>query len=658
MRVRLYRALSALLAVLGLLLLLPRPASAAGAIRLSASPNVLLADGISTTTITAEVRMGSGRPARDGTEVRFYTTAGTITAAAFTSAGVARATLKSSSIPQAANVSVAVGVDQAVIVVPMVSKVVEASVGGRVMRITAGYVAYSEDKRFIQADNQVKLRFRGVEIEANSVQLDVTGENVKALGKVQIASGDKTLVGERLWLDLKTFEGYILAVRVRKWFSAYGLTELPERPRNQNPDFDLVDLSDSKVMWVGKSADYIVGERVQLQNARAYVGGIKTLRMPFHKSNLQAGFDQTEQYVGFGTEGVSVDIPFYLRMSPDSATALRFGYGSRSGGIGNFTRNQGLSLDLVQSYGFAGASEGQAALTNMSSFDKWGFAWNHNQQITKTTRLAADIQFPEHRDIYVGTHLTSGMPIGTFSASMNAAKNRYSAGFAKTMSLGFETKPKPVASGLLALSAVAGFYRRDAQELRISRGLAGTRGLRVPVAESQYQSLGLKIGARPANLGKGLSLNSSATLQGISGSSRNGFGPALETSLQKTLPNNGLVSFGLSYNHLASVTDLLPTTGRTNATLNLTYPVSSRFRLLAIGSMGLDSPNTHSIFQASYNLNQKWRLDLLHSMFQFGGFNDFDFQVGIARAIGNRELGLYWSRREGRFIVEFGAARF
>src|SRR5438045_8361867 len=118
MKIRLPQAL----AVLALISLVGgRPARAAGAILVSVSPQVLLADGISTATVSAEVLNSSGHPARDGTEVRFYTTAGTITQVAFTSAGVARATLTSSAVPQAANISVSVGIDQAIVTIPMVS---------------------------------------------------------------------------------------------------------------------------------------------------------------------------------------------------------------------------------------------------------------------------------------------------------------------------------------------------------------------------------------------------------------------------------------------------------------------------------------------------------------------------------------------------------
>jgi hypothetical protein len=638
--------LLALLSTLG-----GRAALAAGSIRVSVSPNVLLADGISTATITAEVRNSSGRPARDGTEVRFYTTAGAVTQIAFTSAGVARATLTASSVPQAANVSVSAGIDQTVLTVPMVSKLVEASVGGRVMKITGQYVAFSEDKRYIQADGQVKLRFRGVELEANSVQVDLTQDTVIALGKVNISSDENALVGERLWLSLKTFEGYIVAVGAKKWFSAYGLTDLPEKPKNLSPSFDLVDLADSKLIWVSKQANYIVGERVQVQGARAYVGGIKSLRMPYHEAELQGGFGGTEQYVGIGTEGLTIDLPLYVRMSPNASTAFRIGYGARSGGLGYFSREKGLSVDLVQKYGFSGSSEGEAVLSNLTSFDRWGFAWAHTQQLNKTTRLVSNLQFPEHRDMYGSINLTSGLPFGTAQVAMAAVKPR-GLGLAKTVSLAFETKPKPVVDGKLMVSAETSFFRRDAQTIR------PFRGVRIPTQNTQYQTLGLKVRPATVQLAKGLTLDSSASLRGVSGGRNAGFGPALEMALRKTLPNNGSLSVGVNYNHLATISDFIPTSGKMNATLNATYPVSKRFRISAMGMMALDAESRHSIMQASYQLSPAWRVDLLHTFFKFGEFGDFDYQLGVARALGNRELSFYWSRREHRFMVEFGAARF
>jgi hypothetical protein len=640
------------------------PAFAAGSIRASVAPNVLVADGISTAIVSAEVRNSGGRPVRDGTEVRFYTTAGSITSVAFTSAGTARATLTAANSPQTANVSVSAGLDQQVITVPMVSKVVEASVGGRVMRITGKYVAFAEDKRIIQSDGQVKIVFRGVEIEANSAQIDVEKNTIKALGRIHIASDDKTVVGERLWLDLKTFEGYLVSVEGKKWFSAYGLTDLPEKPKNLDPDFDLEDYSDSKLVWVAKQANYVIDDRVQVQGARAFVGGIKSIKMPFHQTNLRGGFGETEQFVGIGSQGLTVDIPFYLRMTPGSTTALNIGYGARDGGVGYFTRNKGLAVDLVQKYGFSGASEGQAMLTNLNSPQRVGMTWLHTQQINKTTRLVTNLQFPQHKDIYGQVNLTAGMPFGNLQAGFVGNKIAKTGQFGKTLSFAFETKPRPIADGLVALSAETKFYRRDPQEIRLDRGLTspgggGNRVLRYNVPGSQYQSFGIKARPRQMNLGHGFTLDSSVSLRQVMGNTTSkGFGPALETTFNKQLPNNGNLSFGLNYNGLASLEDYFPTSGRMNAVMSLSYPINKKFRITGLGTMGLDNSNRNSLIQLSYQINDKWRLDMLHSMFRFGEFGNFDMQFGISRMMGSRELGLYWSRREHKFIIEFGASRF
>src|SRR4051812_3559879 len=80
-------------------------AAGTGSIRLDARPSTLLADGHSTATITAAARDSGGNLVPDGTQVRFTTTAGSITEVVLTSSGSARATLTSSSLPGDAEVS-------------------------------------------------------------------------------------------------------------------------------------------------------------------------------------------------------------------------------------------------------------------------------------------------------------------------------------------------------------------------------------------------------------------------------------------------------------------------------------------------------------------------------------------------------------------------
>jgi hypothetical protein len=305
----------------------------------------------------------------------------------------------------------------------------------------------------------------------------------------------------------------------------------------------------------------------------------------------------------------------------------------------------------VQKYGFSGASEGEAMLSNMASITRWGFAWNHTQQFTKTTRLVTNLQFPEHRDLYGMVNLTSGMPFGTFQAAVSANKPR-NGRLANTMSFAFETKPRPVANNKAAFSVETGFFKRDQQQVRVARGL------RLPTPSTGYQTIAAKLRAQPINLGAGFTLDTTGYLRLTNGSVNSGFGPAFEANIRRPLPNNGFMAFGVNYNSLTTVSDLFPSQGKLNSTFNLTYPITSRLRLTALGSMAVDGQSHHSILQASYEFAPKWRMELLHTMFRFGNYSDYDFQFGVSRALGSRDLGLYWSRREHKIILEFGASRF
>src|SRR5690348_6034060 len=75
-------------------------AQAPATVTITASPSVILADGQSTTIISAQVASGSDHAVPDGTLVRFSTTSGILSAStATTTGGVARVTLTSSPLP-------------------------------------------------------------------------------------------------------------------------------------------------------------------------------------------------------------------------------------------------------------------------------------------------------------------------------------------------------------------------------------------------------------------------------------------------------------------------------------------------------------------------------------------------------------------------------
>ncbi|MBI3910576.1 MAG: hypothetical protein HY320_06540 [Armatimonadetes bacterium] len=622
------------------------PCQAAGSIRLRVQPDVILADGNSTATVSAEVRDQRGQPARDGTEVRFVTTAGTVPVAAVTSAGVARVTLTSSSVPASALITAYAGAQSAVVRVQMVSRMVEANTGGRVLRMKGNYVAYSEDRRYLEATQGAQVRFRGLTVEANGIQIEITGDLLRAFGSIRLRSGEKQLEGERLLLNLSNFDGYLLGPHGRMFFNGYGLNPLPERPKTLVGDFEFADLSQSTLLWVGKEAVYIPGEVVQLRGARAYVGGIKALRMPYHQSNLQEGFGEGEQYLGAGTEGLIVDIPFYLQMGPSGSTALRIRNGERLG-FGYFGRRPGFGLDLEQKYGITGRYQGTAMLNQITSGD-WGFHWDHTQQLGQQTRLFTQFDAPRHRDLFGQLNLSHRFSFG--AAHLNLSANKYHGrSLGRTLDLSFQTRPQLLWQRRLRLSLEA--RHTDVQAGQFER--AFNRKFEIP--QQTNDLLGLRLSTPSIPLTGRLSLNSSFSVRQMFGS-RSGFGFGFTSGLNARLPGNGSLNLNYTFN------EAQPYRTRLNsATQTLSGQLSWRqgnWRTGLFGTMGLGSEQQTLAGRISYQLTPSWRLDLLPTYYRFGEFARTDNQFGVARSLGSREIILYWSTGRHRLLFELGASNF
>ena len=102
------------------------------------------------------------------------------------------------------------------------------------------------------------------------------------------------------------------------------------------------------------------GQKVQLRKASAYLGGQRVLRLPYHEVSLAEGISpQGQQYIGVGSQGLTVDLPYFLTMAPSASTSLRLQRGSRTG-FGWYGTNPDWQLNLQRQYGLPGATEGIA----------------------------------------------------------------------------------------------------------------------------------------------------------------------------------------------------------------------------------------------------------------------------------------------------------
>src|SRR5437763_16726090 len=319
-----------LLAIVTFLFVGGPPADAS--VRLTIQPAAIVADGHSTATISVEVRSLRRQLVSDGTPVHFTTTGGTITPVTYTAAGVARAVLTAGTAPASVIVTAFAGTEQAFGKLQMVSEMVDANVDGRVLRVNGRYVAFSEEMHFLDCVQDVRIRYRGLTIEANAAQIDLNQNALRAFGKIGLTSGDKVLEGERLYLNLTTFDGLLLSSEKKTWFNGFGLNALAEPPKGEDPQFEFTELTGSTLSWIGKEAVYIPGVKVQLRGAHAYVGGIKALRLPYHEARLDGSLmGDSGQYLGVGSDGLVIDLPLYVDMTPNATTAVRFRDGERTG---------------------------------------------------------------------------------------------------------------------------------------------------------------------------------------------------------------------------------------------------------------------------------------------------------------------------------------
>jgi hypothetical protein len=617
-------------------------------IRLTVQPQVLVADGRSTASVTVEVRDRQGRLVSDGTPVHFTTTSGTITAVAYTSSGTARAVLTSGTSPAAVMVTAVTGTDQAIGRVQMVSEMVEANVDARVLRLNARYVAFSEELHYLDSIQDARVRYRGLTIEANAIQIELDGNRLKAFGKVGLTSGEKVLEGERLYLNLTTFEGLLVTAEKKIWFSGFGLNDLPEPPKTESADFNFRELTNSTLSWIGKEAIYIPGVKVQLRGARAYVGGIKALRMPYHEAHLDGGIvGDYGQYIGAGSDGLIIDIPLYVYMTPNASSAVRLRNGERTG-FGYFNGRPGFGVDLEEKYGVSGQSDGLMTMNDVSSSD-WGFRWHHTQQFGPKTRLTSVFETPAHADFYGQFNFARQMTFGNLTLNLagNKLRNRE---FGRTIDAGFETNPKPVLNQRLFVSVgtrytdIGGGQFQQLQDRRFD------------ILPTQTQEVSLRLRPETVHLLPKMSFSNNVSMRMLWGTIS---GPALgyQSNLTYNLPRNTNLMVGYTFDQAPVIRSVINQAHHNLSAMATTAPAKG-LRASVFGTMGLDVLSQTLTGQLSYNITPKWRIDLLHSFYQFNTFGVTDYQIGIARKLGPREILVYYSTETGRVLFELAASNF
>lgn len=189
------------------------PARAQNRFTLRAEPDVIPANGISTTSIFVQLPQNRGAISA-APIVHFATTAGVIEGQAQLTDGVARVLLRSSATPGTAIVTAFIGSSREAVTVEFSE---DSGIAQRYLEVSAPYVAYGADSSLITSSGKTGLDFGDTHIESDvRLDVDLASERVWAQGNkggVVIRQGSgakaKELRGDRLFYDLRRKRGVI-----------------------------------------------------------------------------------------------------------------------------------------------------------------------------------------------------------------------------------------------------------------------------------------------------------------------------------------------------------------------------------------------------------------------------------------------------------------
>lgn len=179
---------------------------------LRADPDIIPANGISTTSILVQVQQTGGAGISAAPVARFLTTAGTIESQTRLSGGIARVLLRSSTTPGTAIVTAFVGNAREQIAVEFSADNVGLA---RYLDVSGSYVAYGDSESVITSSGKCALQFGEIRIESDvRLDVDLRREFIWAEGNagrvfIRYGNGERAreLRGDRLFFDLRRRRG-------------------------------------------------------------------------------------------------------------------------------------------------------------------------------------------------------------------------------------------------------------------------------------------------------------------------------------------------------------------------------------------------------------------------------------------------------------------
>lgn len=587
------------------------------------NPSVVLADGTSTAIISVQIREEGGKLVSDKVRVDFATTLGTITPWAFAEEGVARAEIRSTK-PGVAVVTISCLGSTVQTRLSFVSDKSLLYKARGPMRVKADYLAWCADAGILDATGNVRIEYRGLLIEGDSLQIDAVSNTLKGLG-ARISNGITTLQGDRLYWDFSRSSGLLLiadegvrALAIEGWELK---TNPPSTPLPESA-FEFYDPASSQVVILAREALVYPGERVYLKQTNTFVNGSKVLSLPYQLIRLSAYGDYSQQMLNWGTSGIAFDFPFYYSLQESYVGALHLKYAT-TGGLDPYSVRQGWQVALDQQYEFSKAVG--SLLFEQGEGKDWDLSWQHSHSLTDNFRLYLYSNYLARGDRYNRASLRGEFP--SLSLLYNIYQRKYKDYSFLGQDLSLRMRPQRI--GKFSIGAVGRIYERDIWGREIFL---------------QCLSPSFKIG-NVSSLD--LSLET-----GYQWGKENSGVYAFNAYLSNNLREWG--SFSFSYTKFKGHYGF---NKGENIGLNLFLqrkPFSSYFYV----NKSLEEDALYSYGKLSWEISPKWGFHLRSYSYKLGPYKFSDIQYILSKDIGGRDLYIYWSKRDKKLELEIAQGGF
>lgn len=639
-----------------------------GTIQLESYPSMMVADGRSTLTVTAQVRDGAGNIVPDGTQVVFDSSLGSFRDKIVnTSNGYARAILVAGDIPGTARVRASALRFNAAgeLDVELVASRDQLSSAQEFIEVVGSETLwYSVQDRVIEAtgaNGGATLKYLNVEIRANDLQLQVQTYEVRAR-KAVVKIGNWEQEFETLYYRLNRKEGFGTAsITVpgdlplfdqlgiggpeslpadRPSRSHFGVVEIKNRTVSlpaYMPDVRLMRfqaINESVSMISAKKAVAYPRKEVQFHKADVRMANERIMQVPLFRVSVNTATPViTEQWVNVSNNNFALNYPYYLSLKPGETSLLRMRYGANYGtGTG---AGGGTFLDYELNWNRGAFFDGGLVVGGIGR-DDWGLGLRQTWASRDSTTLSAQIDFPAHKSMFASANLSRQFE--GFSGNVNTYYGQSLQGTRFTSDqTSLVLEKDPIRTGLVPGKLFFGF---TANQARISSDFATT----------SQQSIGARMRyvGDPIRIGNGL-LNFSYQVSQLSGHNVSQGISQLGSANFAMSPMPGMV-LNTTYEFLDDgfTADLL---GRHKLMFDAMY---NRGNLSFNGFMlkSLDADRISLNSRLRYKLGSLWRLSYAYYFDQFGSDSFLDQSYIISYRLGYRELGLSYSYRKKRFGIE------